>query len=97
MWAVLGEGLPRLGGTSARRRGVFCGQVQLTRLRCAFGTVVPWGEGLSLPARGPTRLAGLGALTGCGYLRPSLSSGHIRRRSRTGEARAAGIGLVRES
>lgn len=62
---MLGEGLPRLGETSARRRGVFTGGAPLTLLGSGCLRLWPrcaWAR-RPLFARRPAQLPGLGAGT----------------------------------
>lgn len=77
VWAVLGKGLPRLGGTSARRRGGFLWSAPLTVL--GSGGLRPFLRrprpgGQSLSARQPARLYRLCAGTDRPHLSPVLSS-----------------------
>lgn len=77
VWAVLGRGLPRPGGTSARRRGGFLWSAPLTVLRSGglrpfLGRPRPGGQSLS--ARRPARLYRLCAGTDRPHLSPVLSS-----------------------
>lgn len=79
-WAVLGKGLPRLVGTSARRRGGFLWSAPLTLLgSVSLRTFLrrPWQGGQS-SARGPARLYRLCAGADRPHLPPVLSSGANR-------------------